>query len=41
LFFFFRKHIIFSVVDQDSVIEVQSDYVIENVSACYGNKFRC
>jgi len=40
-FLFFRKHIIFSVIDHDSVIEVQSDYVVENVSACYGNFFNC
>ena len=41
LFFFFRKRIIFSVIDQESIVEVQSDYVIENVSACYGNSFKC
>ena len=41
-FIFFKKHIIFNNHSLLSdIVEVHSDYIPENVSACYGNKFKC
>jgi peptidoglycan/xylan/chitin deacetylase (PgdA/CDA1 family) len=38
----FRKRIIFDLSDvSDEVIDVHSDYVVQNISACYGNKVKC
>ena len=41
LVFFFRKRVFFKVDQVESFVEVHSDYVIENISACYGNRFKC
>ena len=41
-FLLFRKEIVFNASDNFSeLVEVNSDYVIESISACYGNKFKC
>ena len=41
-FLLFRKQIFFGKIQSDSeIIEVNSDFVVENVSACYGNKLKC
>ena len=40
-FFLFRKHIIFNYSVSDLVIDVNSDFIPDGVSACYGNKFSC
>lgn len=41
LIWLFRKNITFNVTNSSEVIEVQSDYIPETISACYGNKFKC
>lgn len=41
-FFFFRSNIIFDVSGSiDEIIDVNDDFVPEDISACYGNKFKC
>ena len=41
LFLIFHKKIIFNVSNDIIVLEYQSDFIPESISACYGNSFKC
>lgn len=41
LFVIFHKRIIFNGSKNIEIVEFQSDYIPDNISACYGNMFKC
>ena len=41
-FLLFKKSIIFEVNDNnEDIVEVNSNYEVPSIKACYGNKFKC